>query len=231
MQFVAMPSNRRPLAPGHHVAEIPLHPDFQIRMHTIEAAASAAWGGRNIAPMLVVLPEPPARLGAGSVREVQSASPRTTAETLAAHLRENGLCGSQSARQDLRCRHHAAGFRNPFGPSVVRRARRESGRGLQPDRDHPPLGIVSSTVGCQLAFTAAIRFAASSLKPVARDRPDVAGRVGSPPCKEADFQRDSTRWPRAGSCDDAVLTRGQKPTAAQSPQTRRSQPGGFTPRG
>ena len=56
MQFVAMPSNRRSLASGHHVAEIPLlHPDLQVRMHTIEIATGAAWGGRDIAPVLVVL--------------------------------------------------------------------------------------------------------------------------------------------------------------------------------
>ena len=36
-------------------------------------------------------PEPPAMLGAGGVQQIQSASPRTTAETLAARLRENGL--------------------------------------------------------------------------------------------------------------------------------------------
>ena len=56
MQFVAMPSNRRSLAPGHHVSEIPLlDPHLQIRMHTIEAATGAVWGGRDIAPVLVVL--------------------------------------------------------------------------------------------------------------------------------------------------------------------------------
>ena len=36
-------------------------------------------------------PEPPETLGAGGVRQIQSASPRTTAETLAARLRESGL--------------------------------------------------------------------------------------------------------------------------------------------
>ena len=36
-------------------------------------------------------PEPPAMLGVGGVRQVQSTSPRATAEALAARLRENGL--------------------------------------------------------------------------------------------------------------------------------------------
>ena len=56
MQFVAMPSNRRSLATGHHVDEIPLlHQNVQIWMHTIEAATAAVWGGRDTAPVLVVL--------------------------------------------------------------------------------------------------------------------------------------------------------------------------------
>ena len=56
MQVVTMPSSQRSLASGHHVAEIPLpHPNLQIRMHTIEAATGAVWGGRDIAPVLMVL--------------------------------------------------------------------------------------------------------------------------------------------------------------------------------
>lgn len=41
---------------------------------------------------------------------------------------------------------------------------------------------------------------------VGHERLPMAGRVGSPPCQEADFRRNATQRPRAGSGDDAVLT-------------------------
>jgi hypothetical protein len=56
MQLVAMPGSRRSLASGHEVAEIPmLHPNLQIRMHTIAAGTGGVWAGCPVPTLLVVL--------------------------------------------------------------------------------------------------------------------------------------------------------------------------------